>query len=89
MSRGPDRGEAPRGDRWSGPTANNFRAPWARLDAKVVLDLDDAWRATFSGANLTDTAYQTNRSTQPALVGSGPGYELYGREYRLSLTRRW
>jgi TonB-dependent receptor len=82
-------GEAPRADRWSEQTENNYRAPWLRLDLKVVLDLDDDWRATFAGVNLTNTAYRTDRSTYPALVGSGPGYEIYGREYRLSLTRQW
>ncbi|HEV7690143.1 MAG TPA: TonB-dependent receptor [Hyphomonadaceae bacterium] len=82
-------GRAPRSDDWSEATDNNSRAPYSRLDLKVMFDLDDNWRATFSGTNLTNTAYQTDRSTYPYLVGSGPGYEIYGREYRLSLTRRW
>jgi TonB-dependent receptor len=81
--------KAPRSDEWSVPTENNFRAPYARLDLKVIVDLSDAWRATLSGTNLTDAAYRTDRSTYPYLAGSGPGYEVYGREYRLSLTRRW
>jgi TonB-dependent receptor len=82
-------GRAPRSDEWSTPTENNSRAPYSRLDLKIIFDLSDNWRATFSGTNLTNTAYRTDRSTYPYLVGSGPGYEVYGREYRLSLTRRW
>lgn len=82
-------GAAPRGDQWTAPTANNARAPWSRLDAKLVVDLSDAWRASLAGSNLTNTPYRTDRSTTPYLAGSGPGYETYGREFRLGLTRRW
>jgi len=82
-------GRAARSHEWSTPTGNNFREPLSRLDLKIIVDLDDNWRATLSGTNLTNTAFRNNRSTDPQLVGTGPGYEIYGREYRLSLTRRW
>lgn len=82
-------GEAARSSEWSAPTSNNFRAPLSRLDLKIIIDLDDNWRATLSAANLTNTAFRNERSTYPDLVGSGPGYELYGREFRFGLTRRW
>ncbi len=65
------------------------RQPLERLDLKVIIDLPNAWRATFAGANPTNAPYRTDRSTDPYLAGSGPGYEVYGREYRLGLTRRW
>lgn len=82
-------GRAARSDQWASVTSNNFREPMSRLDLKIVVDLADDWRATLSGANLTNTPFRNDRSTYPRLVGSGPGYETYGREYRLSLTRRW
>lgn len=82
-------GRAARSHEWSTPTGNNFREPLSRLDLKIVVDLDDNWRATLSGINLTNAPFRNNRSTAPELVGTGPGYEVYGREYRLSLTRRW
>jgi TonB-dependent receptor len=82
-------GRAPRSDEWTDLTENNFRRPYSRLDLKVIADLSNNWRATFSGTNLTNTPYRTDRSTYPYLAGSGPGYEIYGREFRLSLTRQW
>lgn len=82
-------GRAPRGDQWTDPIDDDYRQPLERLDLKVIIDLPNAWRATFAGANLTNAPYRTDRSTDPYLAGSGPGYEVYGREYRLGLTRRW
>ncbi|MBO9545444.1 TonB-dependent receptor [Caulobacter sp.] len=82
-------GRAPRNDQWSDPTGLNYRQPISRLDLKILVDLPNAWRVTLAGANLTNEPYRTDRSTEPYLTGSGPGYELYGREYRLGLTRRW
>lgn len=82
-------GRAARSDQWLAATSRNYRAPMSRLDLKIVLDLSDAWRATLSGSNLTNTPFRNERSTYPAIVGTGPGYETYGREYRLSITRRW
>lgn len=82
-------GRAPRSDQWSEPTGDNYRRPLSRLDLKVIVDLPQGWRATFAGANLTNAPYRTDRSTYPHLAGSGPGYEVYGREYRVGLTRRW
>jgi TonB-dependent receptor len=82
-------GRAPRSDQWTEPTGENYRQPLSRLDLKVIVDLPNDWRATLSGTNLTNAPYRTDRSTYPYLAGSGPGYEVYGREYRLGLTRRW
>ena len=82
-------GRAPRTDQWTALTGENYRKPQSRLDLKVVVDLPRDWRVTFAGTNLTNAPYRTDRSTFPYLTGSGPGYEVYGREYRLGLTRRW
>ncbi len=78
-------GRAPHSDQWSTPTSDNYRQPLSRLDLKVIVDLPNAWRVTVSGANLTNAPYQTERTTSPHLLDS----EVYGREYRLGLTRRW
>lgn len=82
-------GRAPRSDQWSTILGANTRAPLSRLDLKVIADLTPNWRAAFSGTNLTNEAYRSDRSSAPYLAASGPGYAIYGREYRLSLTRRW
>jgi len=78
-------GRAPHSDQWAEQTSDNYRQPLSRLDLKVIVDLPHAWRVTLSGANLTNAAYRTERTTYPYLLDS----EVYGREYRLGLTRRW
>lgn len=73
----------------SNPGVGIYRAPQSRLDAKIILDLDDSWSASLTGANLNNSADRTVRTAAPRTIAEDPGYEIYGREFRLSVTRRW
>lgn len=63
-----------------------YRAASTTVDAKVSYDFSDRWSVYLTGKNLTDEPDLTYRSGDEYFIAENPGYERYGREYRLGFT---
>ena len=68
------------------PADDIFRAESTRIDARVEFRLNDAYGVYLSGRNLTDEPDLTFRNGDERFIGQDPGYELYGREFRIGFS---
>ncbi len=63
-----------------------FRAERETLDLKLSYQINDSLRVFVSGRNLGDEPDLTYRNRNTFFIAENPGYETYGREYRMGLT---
>ncbi len=63
-----------------------YRAERESIDLKITYQINDDLRVFFSGKNLNDEPDLTYRNGNSFFIAENPGYELYGREYRVGLT---
>jgi len=63
-----------------------YRAESATVDAKLSYMINERWEVYLTGKNLTDEPDLTFRNGNEFFIAENPGYERYGREFRLGLT---
>ncbi|MBA3939961.1 MAG: hypothetical protein C0520_01995 [Sphingopyxis sp.] len=66
------------------PDLDNYRAPRKTVDAQVGYAFGNGLRLTLTGSNLTNQAALNYRNNDKFFVSS---YELYGREFRLGISK--
>ena len=66
-----------------------YRAPRDTVDAKITYTLPNKWRLSLTGSNLTNEPDLTYRNGDTFFIAQDPGYELYGREFRLGVSKTW
>ncbi len=76
-------------DEISGDSSEDvYRADRLSVDAKVSYDINENFRIDFTGSNLTNEPDQTYTNNDEFFISENPGYEIYGREYRVGLSWR-
>ncbi len=66
-----------------------FRAAYETVSAQLSYEINDQWKITLQGTNLTDEPDLTYRNGDEFFVAENPGYEIYGREFRLGINWRY
>jgi TonB-dependent receptor len=66
-----------------------YRAESLRVDAQLEYRFGEAFGMYLSGRNLTDEPERTFRNGSERFIAQDPGYEIYGREFRLGLSIRY
>ncbi len=74
-----------------GPDPENdiFRAESTTIDARLAYQITDDIGIFLAGRNLTDEQDLTYRNRNERFIAENPGYEVYGREFRLGLNWSW
>ncbi len=60
-----------------------------RLSAQASFDVGNAFEMTAMATNLTNEPDRVRWRSDTRLLAENPGYETYGRGFRIALTRRW
>ncbi len=64
-----------------------YRNDQESLDLKLTYNFNENWSVYLTGKNLTDeTDFTFYRNVNPSYIAENPGYEVYGREFRLGIT---
>lgn len=70
----------------SNPDLDNYRAPRKTVDAQLSYTFDNGLKVALTGSNLNNPANINYRNHDKFFVSS---YEIFGREFRLSLSKSW
>ena len=68
------------------PDLDNYRAARETVDAQFSYTFDSGLKFALTGSNLTGPANINYRNHDKFFVSS---YELFGREFRLSISKTW
>lgn len=63
-----------------------YRDERESVDLKLSYQINDSVRVFISGKNLTDEPDLTYRNHNTFYIAENPGFETYGREYRMGVT---
>lgn len=67
----------------SSPETDLYRDSYETVSARIAYEIADNFVISVTGNNLTDEPVRFKRGE---FIGEGPGYERYGREFRLGIS---
>lgn len=70
----------------SNPDLDNYRAPRETVDAQISYTFANDLKLSLTGSNLTNPANINYRNGDRFFVSS---YEIFGREFRFSISKTW